>query len=162
MRDRAQGTMLVLLVGAAALCGCLASLGSKHTEITAQEVNGMLTGTKDLVILDVREKSEYCSKEGHIPGAMNYPWNSEVLQKRYPELNLSDTIVIVCRSGRRSHSAADYLASKGYRNVYDVTGGMDAWKWETTGCDDGEARQREQGGAEHGGPMTGEHGSAAR
>lgn len=38
---------------------------------------------EQLVILDVREEIEYCSAEGHIPGALNYPWISGVLQELY-------------------------------------------------------------------------------
>jgi rhodanese-related sulfurtransferase len=134
---------IILLSVFALLVGCLGSVGAKHTEITAQEVNTMLKRNDDAVVLDVRERSEYCSKDGHIPGAINYPWNSGVLQKRYPEIGVTDTILIVCRSGRRSHEAADYLKGKGFSNIYDVTGGMDAWEWKTTGCDDSDTHQGE-------------------
>ena len=127
---KSHARAIILLSVSALLGGCLGSVGAKHTEVTAQEVNTMLTSNKDVVVLDVRERSEYCSKDGHIPGAVNYPWNSAILQKRYRELGPSDTIVIVCRSGRRSHEAADYLQSKGFLNIYDVTGGMDAWRRE--------------------------------
>jgi rhodanese-related sulfurtransferase len=132
----------ILFLVSALLGGCLGRVGGKHSEITVQEVQAMLSKNNDVVVLDVRERSEYCSKEGHIPGAMNYPWNSKILHKRYTELGVSDAIVIVCRSGRRSHEAADYLQSKGFLNVYDVAGGMNAWKWKTTGCRDSETLQR--------------------
>jgi len=143
MRNCAGVTILVLFSGVAALCGCLGSVGAKHSEISGQQVKAMLTSSKDVVVLDVRERSEYCSRDGHIPGAINYPWTSGVLQKRYGELGVSDTIVIVCRSGRRSHEAADYLQAKGFSNIYDVAGGMDAWEWKTTGCDESDTPQRE-------------------
>ena len=133
---------IILFSVCALLGGCLGGVGAKHSEITVQDVQAMLSRNDDVVVLDVRERSEYCSKEGHIPGAMNYPWNSKILHKRYTELGVSDAIVIVCRSGRRSHEAADYLQSKGFLNVYDVAGGMNAWKWKTTGCSDSETLQR--------------------
>ena len=133
---------IILLAVFVLLIGCLGRVGVKHSEITVQEVYAMLSKNDDVVVLDVREMSEYCSKDGHIPGAINYPWNSEILQKRYPELGVSDTIVIVCRSGRRSHKAADYLQSKGFLNVYDVLGGMNTWEWKTTGCRDNKTHQR--------------------
>jgi len=140
---KSHAVALILLSVAAVLGGCLGRAGAKHSEITVQEVNAMLTGNKDAVVLDVRERGEYCSKDGHIPGAINYPWNSGVLQKRYGELVVTDTIIIVCRSGRRSHEAADYLQSKGFWNLYDVTGGMDAWEGKTTGCSDSDTYQGE-------------------
>jgi rhodanese-related sulfurtransferase len=140
---KSHARAIILLSMSALLGGCLGSVGTKHREITAQEMKTMLSSNDNLVVLDVRERSEYCSKDGHIPGAINYPWNSAILQKRYPELGPSDTIVIVCRSGRRSHEAADYLTSKGFLNIYDVTGGMNTWEWKTTGCSDSDTHQGE-------------------
>jgi len=140
---KSHARAIILLSVSAVLGGCLGRVGAKHSEITAQEVKAMLSSNDGVVVLDVRERSEYCSKDGHIPGAVNYPWNSGVLQKRYGELGPSDTIVIVCRSGRRSHEAADYLQSKGFSNLYDVTGGMEAWQGKTTGCDNSDSPIRE-------------------
>lgn len=132
---KSHAVAIILLSVSAVLGGCLGRAGAKHSEITVQEVKSMLSKNNDVVVLDVRERSEYCSKDGHIPGAINYPWTSAILQKRYGELGASDTIIIVCRSGRRSHKAADYLQSKGFLHVYDVAGGMDAWEGKTTVCD---------------------------
>ena len=140
---KSHARAIILLSVSAVLAGCFAGVEDRRSEITVQEVKAMLKRNDDAVVLDVRERSEYCSKDGHIPGAINYPWNSGVLQKRYPEIGVTDTILIVCRSGRRSHEAADYLKAKGFLNVYDVAGGMDAWEWKTTGCSDRETHQRE-------------------
>jgi Galactose oxidase, central domain/Rhodanese-like domain/Kelch motif/The GLUG motif len=43
-------------------------------------------------------------------------------------------ILVVCRSGGRSNSAANFLDSKGFPEVYDMTGGMNAWLWDTAPC----------------------------
>jgi len=41
------------------------------------------------------------------------------------------TIIIYCRSGRRSAIAAEELLNMGYKNVYDLGGILD-WPYETT------------------------------
>jgi rhodanese-related sulfurtransferase len=111
---------------------------SSHTDITAQQARDLIDSTKNLIILDVREQFEYCDR-GHIPGAVNYPWNSGVLEERYEEL-MNNKILVVCQSGGRSNQAANFLDSKGYTLVYDMQSGMSAWTWETVSCADSEPK----------------------
>jgi rhodanese-related sulfurtransferase len=106
---------------------------SSHTDITPQQAKDLIGSTDTLIIIDVREPSEYCGAGGHIPGALNYPWFSGVLEERYEEL-INDEILVVCQSGGRSNQAANFLDSKGYTLVYDMLGGMNAWMWETEPC----------------------------
>jgi rhodanese-related sulfurtransferase len=89
-------------------------------------------------VVDVREESEYCdslaSTPGHIAGAINMPWNSGVLQADYGSLDPNDSTIIVCRSGNRSHLAANFLDDQGFANVFDMLGGMSSWQHETQLC----------------------------
>jgi rhodanese-related sulfurtransferase len=105
-----------------------------HTDVTVEQARDLIDSTNDLIIVDVREESEYCDARGHIPGALNYPWNSGQLESRYEELPKDDPILLVCRSGGRSNQAANFLDSKGFSMVYDMMGGMSAWIWETEPC----------------------------
>jgi rhodanese-related sulfurtransferase len=107
-----------------------------HTDISPEEARDQIDSNDQLIVLDVRELSEYCDDTGHIPGAVNYPWTSGVLQNRFNELSLDEEIVVVCRSGSRSNSAADFLDEKGFTSVYDMEGGMTAWDWDTELCSD--------------------------
>lgn len=61
---------------------------------------------------------------------MNYPWNSGVLERHYTDFDSGDTILLVCRSGNRTQSAAGFLDGKGYTDVYNMTGGMIEWTYE--------------------------------
>ena len=36
-------------------------------------------------------------------------------------------LLIICKSGGRSGRVMDYLVDQGFTNVYNVSGGMDAW-----------------------------------
>ena len=105
-----------------------------HTDVTAEQARELIDSTPDLTVVDVRERHEYCDVRGHIPGAVNYPWSSGVLQARYEELSTDGPVLVVCRSGGRSNAAANFLDSNGLSTVYDMLGGMSAWQWETTPC----------------------------
>ncbi|MBN2128801.1 MAG: hypothetical protein JW741_04865 [Sedimentisphaerales bacterium] len=105
-----------------------------HTDVTAEQARDLIDSTDGLIVIDVREPSEYCDAVGHIPGAVNYPWNSGVLPARYEELPPDRPILVVCRSGARSNAAATFLDRRGFSNVYDMLGGMSAWTWETAPC----------------------------
>ncbi len=109
-----------------------------HTDLTPAEVQAMLDAGGDLVVLDVREESEFCDSTyqppGHIIGAVNMPWNSGYLQEHYSELPSDHDIIVVCRSGNRSNSAANFLDGVGFTSVFDMLGGMNAWQWETEDC----------------------------
>lgn len=79
---------------------------------------------KDLFVLDVREKEEYA--RGHIPGAANIYVGD--LEKRLAEVPSNRHVVSVCSTGNRSGLGASILARGGFKNVYNLIGGMTAWK----------------------------------
>ena len=109
-----------------------------HTDITVQQAYAMLQNDPNIIVVDVREESEYCGKLGHVEGADNYPYMSGVFQKRYTELDPDKPVLLICHSGNRSNKAAKLLDSKGFLKVYDVRGGMKAWHkdYPAVGCDD--------------------------
>jgi phage shock protein E len=75
------------------------------------------------VLLDVRSEGEFT--ERHVDGALNIPL--QALAARLHELPGKDEpIVVHCRSGMRSASAADLLRRAGWRNVHDI-GGFPPW-----------------------------------
>ena len=87
----------------------------------------MMASEKDYIILDVRTKGEYGM--GHIPKAINIA-NESIGSQPPAELPDKDQLILVyCRSGKRSHDAAQKLAAMGYGNVVDFGGIMD-WPGE--------------------------------
>lgn len=82
---------------------------------------------EDVIILDVRTQAEF--DEGHIPDALLLP-NTDITQRAEEVLPDKDrTILVYCRSGRRSELAAKDLIQMGYTNVYDF-GGIIDWPGE--------------------------------
>lgn len=74
-------------------------------------------------ILDVREPDEWAS--GHVPGATLIPLGE--LRSRVGELDGSQRIVVVCRSGNRSAEGRDILLAAGFPAVTSLDGGMTDW-----------------------------------
>lgn len=75
------------------------------------------------LIVDVREASEY--RSGHLPRSKHISLGQ--LVHRLREVPRDKTVVVVCRSGSRSARAAELLAEAGYKNVYNLSGGMQNW-----------------------------------
>lgn len=77
-------------------------------------------------LVDVRTPQEYA--EGHIDGALNINVQSddfkELVQRK---LSKDSTVLVYCRSGRRSLDAAEILTSLGYK-VINLKGGIIEWK----------------------------------
>ncbi len=77
---------------------------------------------KGITILDVRSPQEY--REGHIDGAILIPeYELKFNLDKLPNDKKSE-IVVYCLSGARSRKSCDYLKSIGYKNVYNLFGGL--------------------------------------
>ena len=91
--------------------------------LTALELKAELDGGGTTVIVDVREPQEY--QINRIPGSILIPLGD--LPKRYVELDPNATIVMQCKSGMRSAKAQEFLRSKGFTSVRNLTGGILGW-----------------------------------
>jgi rhodanese-related sulfurtransferase len=74
-------------------------------------------------VVDVRTPGEYSG--GHVPGAPNIP-HMAVLH-RAGELAKDREIVFICQTGQRSALACEFAASAGFKDLYNVEGGTEAW-----------------------------------
>jgi rhodanese-related sulfurtransferase len=95
------------------------------TEITVQELKEKITKGDKFKFVDCREQNEW--NEAHIEGATLIPL-SEFPQKYENILtDKNETIVIQCRSGKRSMNACMFLLGKGYNNLINLEGGILGW-----------------------------------
>ncbi len=90
-----------------------------HTKLAQQET---------LFLLDVREVHEF--DYTHITNSVLIPLRQ--IPDRLGELNQDDEIIVICHHGMRSQQAASYLVHSGFKNVANLTGGIDAWSCQ---CD---------------------------
>ncbi len=107
------------------------------SELPAKTLAAQMAEKADLVIIDVREPSEF--QQGCIPGAVNIPRGvlefqvaahpALACEPKAPELaRLDRPIVVYCRSGGRSALAAQTLETMGFSQVYSLTGGILDWE----------------------------------
>ena len=119
---------LLLVLCLLLMAGCGQKADAAYRQISQEEAKEMMD-TQDVVVLDVREQSEY--DEGHIPGAVLLPVGSidgETAAAVIPEKD--STVLVYCRSGNRSKTAAAALAELGYTGIYEF-GGINTWPYET-------------------------------
>jgi rhodanese-related sulfurtransferase len=120
--------MLVVLLGGVVACAQtqspVAPAPNKdgYTDITVEQLAEMMTH-KDFVLVNV-----HIPYEGDLPQTdLSIPYNE--IEGNLDKLPGQDArIVLYCRSGSMSTSAAEALASLGYSNVMELDGGMRAWK----------------------------------
>lgn len=100
-------------------------------QIDVYTVNRKLS-ENGLQVLDVRADDEW--NDGHIENAHFMPYTSLVSQLDIPpqidQLNLAkdQEIAVTCATGKRSSTAISILLKNGFSNLYNVTGGMEAWE----------------------------------
>lgn len=89
-------------------------------QLTVKELHKMTTKGKSMILCDVRAKGEF--EKNHIKGAMNIP--APDLRKRYRKLDRKKPIALLCSTGHRSSLGASLLKQRGFKEVYNVAGGM--------------------------------------
>lgn len=112
------GAILLLLF----ITGCSAS---SYTDVSVDEAKEMIDNG-EVEVIDVRTPEEFAA--GHIPGAKLVPL--QVLESMQSELNKEQKYVVVCRSGNRSTEASGILAENSFKNIYNMTGGMNEWTYD--------------------------------
>jgi len=93
-------------------------------QLSIHGLNKVLKKYSNHHVVDVRTDQEW--NGGHIKGAIHLPLPKFI--NKGISLEKEDHISIICGSGYRSNIAASILKSKGFKYVYSVIGGMNAWK----------------------------------
>src|SRR5438309_7229431 len=92
--------------------------------VSATEVAELLRpGAEAPVLLDVREPDE--RETARIEPSIHVPMGEVV--DRLSEIPRDRKVVVYCHHGNRSLAVAGYLESVGFRNVANLSGGIDAW-----------------------------------
>ena len=80
----------------------------------------------DVQLIDVRTPDEY--KAGHITNAKNINFYAADFKNQMEKLDKSKAIAVYCGVGGRSGKASTILTQLGFKTIYDLQGGMSAWK----------------------------------
>lgn len=93
-------------------------------QITVEQLKEKRDRKENFKLVDVREQNEYntCRIEGSTLICLSQ------FQSKYKEaLKPDDEIIVHCHHGGRSQKACEYLASQGFKNVSNLSGGIHAW-----------------------------------
>src|SRR5436189_728282 len=91
--------------------------------ISVHELKRKMDAREAFQLIDVRETFEY--EIARIDGAKLIPLAE--IDNRTDELQREQPIVVHCHSGKRSAQAVRLLQQRGFSNVYNLEGGIDAW-----------------------------------
>ena len=93
-------------------------------EIEVAELQQQLvTSETNIQVIDVRRHAEII--QGMIPGAERMPL--QLLPQNLHQVARDKMVVLYCQIGAVSAQACSYLAGKGFDNVYNLRGGIQAW-----------------------------------
>ena len=96
------------------------------TNLSVSAFAEKLKATPTAIILDVRTPDEF--ESGHLLNAINIDWNGNDFTQQVSKLNQSTPIFIYCLAGSRSASAATEMRKNGFKEVYEMAGGMMKWR----------------------------------
>ena len=115
----------ILLMALLTSLGLFACRGYKN--LSVGEFQDRLTNDEGVQLLDVRTPQEFA--EGHIPGAVNIDWLADgFVEAVQASIDPERELLIYCRRGRRSAEAADTLETLGYKRIFNLKDGFNAWK----------------------------------
>jgi len=129
-----------LIIGVLLTSGCIQTennTAQSETQIqiieniTPEEAYILIQENKDnpnFVILDVRTPEEFLGE--YIENAVNLDYYSDTFRNNLDKLDKNKTYLIYCRSGRRSENALNIMKELGFREVYNMLGGIVKWKSE--------------------------------
>lgn len=96
-------------------------------DLSAKEVQALLAERKDIQLLDVRTPEEYAS--GHLPNARLVDISRMATFKETLEkMDKNKAAVVYCAVGGRSSRAKNILTEMGFKEVYNLSGGIMAWQ----------------------------------
>jgi len=99
---------------------------SLHSQETIESISYAdylnIDNSNDFIVIDVRTPEEHKIKR--IKNSININFYDEKFIDFFKIYEKDENILIYCRSGRRSLEAVKNLSKKGFKNIYDLKGGI--------------------------------------
>lgn len=119
MNSRNGFVLIMMLVG-------FTSCAQSSNVLDANEFEKKMAATKEKTILDVRTPGEF--SEGHLTNAKNIDYYNDDFKQQVSKLDKNKPVFVYCKAGGRSASAKEVLTELGFTKIFDLQGGMNAWK----------------------------------
>lgn len=94
----------------------------KVKPLPPSQLFAMITAQQALELIDVRTEHERAIAQLPSSRLLDPDYAEELLTR-----DKNATLVFLCHHGVRSRGAAEYFVERGFRNVYNLSGGIDAW-----------------------------------
>lgn len=117
---------LYFLIIVIILAACREKESSESYALNADEFENAITEMSEKVILDVRTPEEF--NQGHIRNAMLINFNGNDFKDETDKLDKQIPVYVYCASGVRSEKAASTLRANGFKKVYVLAEGLNAWR----------------------------------
>jgi rhodanese-related sulfurtransferase len=95
-------------------------------DLNVKEFEELIVKKQDLQLVDVRTIEEFT--ESHLVKATNMDFNKENFRDMLSTLDKSKPIAVYCRVGGRSGKAKKILVELGFKEIYNMDGGILAWQ----------------------------------
>jgi rhodanese-related sulfurtransferase len=98
-------------------------------DVTPAQANDLIqknSGSKKFAVLDVRTPQEYGA--GHLAGALNVDLGASNFKDEVNKLDKNRTYLVYCSTGFRSAAASKIMADLGFKDIYNMTGGITDWQ----------------------------------
>lgn len=108
--------------------GCQAQTASSEVvniDVNVADFAAGLDTISNAFLLDVRTDAEFAS--GHLKGATQIDFYRDDFEKAIAALDKNQPVFVYCRSGNRSGKAAKQMKAMGFKEVYNLEGGIGAW-----------------------------------
>ena len=94
--------------------------------MTASDLLSRIDAGTAPVVVDVRTRREFA--QGHVPGALNHPLHSLLLNPADLPAALDEPVVVYCGHGPRARIAAAMMRRAGFRRIDLLDGHMAGWR----------------------------------
>jgi rhodanese-related sulfurtransferase len=105
---------------------CTQNPAEAQTKLGPDEFEQLLRQDSSVQLIDVRTPEEF--KAGYISHAQNLNFYDADFEQKIAKLDKTRPVAVYCAKGGRSASAAEKLKQAGFPKVFDLAGGMGAWK----------------------------------
>lgn len=100
----------------------------KFESVNQQQAVEVVEEYKKTQLLDVRTPEEY--RQGGLKGSMNININDGAFIQKVNTLDKEGFYVVYCKAGSRSKKACNKMVELGFKNVFNLKGGLSRWRGE--------------------------------
>ena len=118
--------LLMNFLGLAILFSSCSNGQLSKTNLAPEDFQKKMEELSNAPVIDVRTPGEY--SEGHIKYAVNIDWSGDNFDQQTEVLSKDEPLFVYCLSGGRSSAAVAHLKEIGFKEVYELNGGIMRWK----------------------------------